>query len=294
MYPSILALALCVGQVPGAQGNDSHEFLGKVETINKNTGGIGIRSSNSDVRRMFYVDKRTQITKDGAESASFSDVRPFDVVHVTWKMRRDPVLEDKRMVQKVDIRPTLWPDKLKVGQIGYLPPQNERYHYFVEAVPDKHTVLIREVVLVTPESQGYRSSNPNVRIRKDGEQFFLGNVNADDYPLGKKVEIDGKWRVKGAKSASVTKAGAVRTTKTTDSRTTQSEQQTGIKTEGQGDEDLTVNGSTTERSLKGKRNTDQNVKDKIASKGTDVRTEQHEETLTISGFMLVPLEKERE
>jgi len=292
--PSILALALFVGQSSVSQASDAHEFLGKVETINKSTWCIGVRSSASEGRRVFYVEKRTQITKDGTESANFADLCVSDVVSLTWKLRRDPVLEDKRMVQTLDVRPTVWPDKFKVGQTGYLPPQSDRYQYVVEAVIDDQTVLIREIFVITQQTPGRTSPRPSGGVKRPGEEFFLSSVRANDYPVGRKVQLDGKWRVKTAKSADVTFAGAIQTRKFTNSQTGQSERQAELNTQGQGDEDVTVNGSTTERSLKGKGNTDQNLKEKTASKGAITSTEQRDETRKISAFLLVPLEKERE
>jgi hypothetical protein len=300
VYSSILVLGLLASQ-PGS----AHEFLGKVESINKGTWCIGVRDTAANAKRMFYVQKRTRFTKDQLDS-SFKDLRVGDVVALTWKMRHDPG-EDRRIVETVDIRPTLWPDKLKVGQVGYMPPQNEKYYFVVEAVQDPQTVLIREIVYVPKEVDqtlhqhvpGYAGSlkvkvfDHIEYVKKDGEQFFLGKVAASDYPVSRKVQLDGKWYVKSSSSTDVTKAGPTVTTKIRGSGTQEREVQSETKREGQGDQESTVNGNTTETNVKGRSKVDQNVKQKVAGKGSSTTSVQREVTSQVSGFVLVPANTER-
>ncbi len=305
MVPSILLLALLLGQAPDRQSSEGKEAVGKIETFNKATGCIGVRDIEKGNRRLYYVLKSTQITKDGGDTKSLKDLRVGDVVAMTWVMKHE-YDEDKRIVQTLNILPTVWPDKFKVGQVGYLPPQGEKYYFVVEAISNNQTVLVREILL--EPKQIYQELHQGVPgyagtlkvkvpdhlefVKKLGEQFFLGQVNAADYPVGRKVQLDGKWRVKSANSTEVTQVGPRITTKESGSKTTEEDQDTRVKKSGQGEEEVTVNGNPTQTNVKGSRKGETNVNQNTTTKGTSTRTSQNEMTTKVSGYLLVPEKSE--
>jgi hypothetical protein len=252
------------------RAEDLSESVGRVEQINKNSGQIAVRDNEAKNRQLFYFTKATEFTKDG-EPSSIGDLHKADVVVLSWKMQ-----EGKRVLKSLAIRPTLNPDKFEVGQIGYFPPQNDKYYYVVEAASDSHTVLIREISFgaqpvyrrAYQDGQWINVVDHMNYVKKEGEQFFLGGVKAEDFPVGRKVTLKGRWRVKSGTSTNVTKDSSIVTTKTD------------IKTEGQRTSDTKVLSNRTGK-------TDTQVDTKGKGQGKVETTTQREMTTKVSGFLLV-------
>lgn len=208
MLTFAIALTLILGQTP-----DVDEVVGRIETINKTSNSIGVRDASSNPRKLYYFSKDSSVTRDGKPSG-FDKLRVADIVSMKWVMKGNRPNE-KRVLEQVDVRHILTPAKLKVQEIGYLPLQDDSYHFVVVAQVDPTTVLVQERAFVPDPKYGTSGRQKVITkidiARKEGEHFFLQEVKASDFPIGKRVSLDGKWQVKTSESTQVTKSGEITT-----------------------------------------------------------------------------------
>lgn len=277
-------MMLLAGQSPST----ADQFVGKVERINRTEISIAVREQTFGARVVtFFVPKEHEITRDG-QRAAFSDVQTGDVVVLSY---RKP--GEKRFLTKLDIRPTIWPDKLKVSDTGFLPPQSDVYFYQVEAIVDDQTILVFEV------RPGTNSSAPGVRKGVPGrsgaipnrtaEHFFVGQIEARNYVPGKKITLDGKYTVTGTAKASVSTQGDKVTVSTERQTEGQSTTNSKTRTKSNTESRVKTNGRDKTTTVDSKSNTERREDADAKSQGRSSTTTQQKVTREVSGFLLAPI-----
>jgi hypothetical protein len=202
MYLIVMCSILCQ-----AESKDD-QFIGKVESRGKSS--LVVHQGVSGTTQSFQVGGNTRIQKDG-ESRKLSDVKQSDFVAVTWKRSSGKV-----WAVEVDIRPTLLPNKLAVGDSGFLPPQDDNYFFKVKTIVDDETVLVEEMRAPAPSanrSSARRSpataprALPRSSATADAELFLVSAIKASDFVEGKRIALDGKYNVAATRKATITMTG---------------------------------------------------------------------------------------
>jgi hypothetical protein len=259
MFAYAIAVGLILGQAP-----DIEETAGRIETVNKTTKSIGVRDVASSARKLYYFNKESSITREG-KPAGFDDLHIADTVSMKWVTKGNGS-NQKRFLERIDVRHILMPGKLKVQEIGFLPLQDDTYHFVVLAQVDPETVLVQERVLFLDPKRGTSGKKglPKVNIaQKEGEEFFLREVKSSDFPVGKRVSLGGKWQVKTSESTQVTKSGVITTKK--------------VNTAG---------------NAKSQDNLNKDRKSDNSGQSNRATSNQIEKTKNVSGFVLVPVKSE--
>jgi hypothetical protein len=238
MLALAIGLALVIGQTP-----DFEETVGKIETIDRAARVVGVRDVASGKRKLFYFNKDTSVTREDKPSST-DKLRIADTVSMKWVLKGSRPNE-KRILGSVEVRRVLNPAKLKIQDTGYLPLQDDNYHFVVLAHVDPMTVLVQERITVAePQFSNLRRQRTITGIDttvKKGEELILRQVTASDFPVGKRVSIDGKWQVKTSDSAQVTKTGDIITRKTNSAGNTK--RQNNLRKDEKSDESGQSNGA---------------------------------------------------
>jgi hypothetical protein len=282
-------MVLFAGQSPST----ADEFVGKVERVNRAESSIAVRDRMFGTRVVtFFVPTEHEITRDG-QWASFSDVKAGDVVTLSF---RKP--GEKRFVTKLDIRPVLWPHKLKVSEAGFLPPQSDLYFYQVEAIVDDQTILVFEVQRTETSAPGVRSilGRPSGSPKRTtaelrtAEHFFVGQIEARNYVPGKTIALDGRYTVAGTAKASISTQGDKVTVSTERQTEGQSATDSKSRVKSNTESRVKTNGRDKTTTVDSKSNTERRVDADTKSQGRSSTTIQQKVTREVTGFLLTPID----